>query len=88
MILSCFLNEREGLSTVMKHSTSILRRCQELSYELNTAEQLLFKRRETRAWQRCGLEVHWKFLNEEIGTENLPMLASELCPVAPWSFLQ
>lgn len=26
---------------------SILRRCQELSYELNTAEQLLFKRRET-----------------------------------------
>ena len=60
MILSCFLNEREGLSTVMKHSTSILRRCQELSYELNTAEQLLFKRRETRAWQRCGLEVHWK----------------------------
>eukprot|EP00434_Breviolum_minutum_P006590 symbB.v1.2.005817.t1/scaffold342.1/size227955/10 len=38
---------------------SQLERCQELSYELNTAEQLLFKRRETLFLHepRCGLEV-------------------------------
>lgn len=73
-IIEAVWNEREGFSTAMKHSmASILRRCQELSYELNTAEQLLFTRRETLFLHepRCGLEVHWKFLNEEIGTSEL-----------------